>query len=334
LELSRLFLRFAAEGGEIAFRTMKTIRLLAAIFATTFSSFAEHTIEDFSPHFSSNTEIIWNAPITNLPCSFWTYRKLPRVFSATTISNAIVLASFQSKGFPQPSTNQVVIWADNDESKPRPPSIFIMPEDGQISYSLGDRAPDSTRGIFKEEATLERAWDCLSQLSIDRSQFVKTNAASYGGWRVFLPRQVDGIQFYGESEGFSFQQFGAHGKIGCFSLSWPNLKREQNIPTASAQQIIACIRAAKTCVIPANDEQDYFARIKNLGRARTLTITKITPYYSEGNYCEMPTNGELSRVVMPLAEMKAIVDFGNSIANVRLVSPIIYSDVNRLLKAR
>jgi hypothetical protein len=48
----------------------------------------------------------------------------------------------------------------------------------------------------------------------------------------------------------------------------------------------------------------------------------------------MPTNGELSRVVMPLAEMEAIVDFGYSNANVRLVSPIISSDVNRLLKAR
>jgi hypothetical protein len=48
----------------------------------------------------------------------------------------------------------------------------------------------------------------------------------------------------------------------------------------------------------------------------------------------MPTNGELSRVVMPLAEMEAFVDFGNSNANVRVVSPIIYSNVNRLLKAR
>jgi hypothetical protein len=313
---------------------MKAILLLGAILTTVFSSFAEHIIEDFSPHFSSNTEIIWNASTNNLPDSFWTYRQLPRVFSATTISNAIVLASFQSKRFPQPSTNQFVIWADSDGSEPRPPCFLIMPEDGQISYSLRDRAPDSTRDIFKEEVALECAWDCLSELGIDRSQFVKANDASSGDWRVFLPRQVDGIRFYGESEGFSFQQFGTHGKIGCFSLSWPNLKREQNIPTASVQQVIACIRAAKTCVIPANDEQDYFARIKNLGRAKTLTITKITPYYSDGNYGEMPTNGELSRVVMPLAEMEAIVDFGNSNANIRLVSPIISSDVNRLLNAR
>jgi hypothetical protein len=59
---------------------MKAILLLGAILATVFSSFAEHIIEDFSPHFSSSTEIIWNAPTNNLPDSFWTYRKLPRVF--------------------------------------------------------------------------------------------------------------------------------------------------------------------------------------------------------------------------------------------------------------
>jgi hypothetical protein len=148
---------------------MKTKALFISILAAFFPSRAEHIIEDFSPHFSSNTEIIWNAPTNSLPDSFWTYRKLPRVFSATTIPNAIVLASFQSKGFPQPSTNQLVIWADSDGSEPRPPAFSIMPEDGQISYSLGDRAPDSTRDIFKEEAALERAWDCLSQLDIDRS---------------------------------------------------------------------------------------------------------------------------------------------------------------------
>jgi hypothetical protein len=216
LELSRLFLRFAAEGGEIVFRTMKTIRLLAAIFATAFSSFAEHTIEGFSPHFSSNTEIIWNAPINNLPCSFWTYRKLPLVFSATTISNAIVLASSQSKGFPQPSTNQVVIWADNDESEPRPPSFFIMPEDGQISYSLGDRAPDSTRGIFKEEATLARAWDCLSQLSIDRSQFVKQMLPVTEAGEFFCGDKLRAYNFMVNPRVFHFNNLVPMGKLDAF----------------------------------------------------------------------------------------------------------------------
>jgi hypothetical protein len=46
---------------------------------------------------STNAQIIWKAPTNNLPKSFWIYKKLPRVFSAAVISNALMLASFQSK---------------------------------------------------------------------------------------------------------------------------------------------------------------------------------------------------------------------------------------------
>ena len=200
----------------------------------------------------------------------------------------------------------------------------------KYSYSLGDRAPDSTQEVFKDQAAVERAWGYLAQLGIDRSQFVKTNVASYGEWGVAFPRQIDGIQFYDDTEGFSFQQFGSHGKIRCFRLALPNLEREQNSPTADAQQIISCIRGFKTAVVP-DDKPNYFARVKNLANARKFTITKITPYYSEGIYGEMPTNNEPSKVVSPMAELEAVADFGNSNATVRLLSPILSSEVNRLL---
>ena len=77
---------------------MKIPVLLVAVIMTVFSSFARITLEDISPHFSTNTEIIWDVPTNALPKSFWVYKKLPHIFSATTISNAVVLASFQSKG--------------------------------------------------------------------------------------------------------------------------------------------------------------------------------------------------------------------------------------------
>jgi hypothetical protein len=80
---------------------MKAFAVLIVTFSTAFSSFARYALEDISPHFSTNAEILWQAPTNHLPKSFWIYKILPRVFSATTISNAIVLASFQSKGFPQ-----------------------------------------------------------------------------------------------------------------------------------------------------------------------------------------------------------------------------------------
>jgi hypothetical protein len=306
--------------------------ILAMIFS--FRAVALTSLEDISPHLSTNAQIIWQAPTNHLPKSFWIYKKSPRVFSATTISNAIVLASFQHKGFAKPSTNQIVIWADRTDGEPQPPYFRITPENGEIFYSLGDRAPDSPQEIFEDQAAVERAWDCLAQLGVDRLQLVKTNAASYGAYGVSLPRQIDGVRFYDESEGFSFQQFGSHRKIRCFSLTLPNLERVQESPTASAQQIINCIRAFKTPSPPNGEEPDYFGRIKNLAKATKLTITKITPYYSEGVYGEVPKNNEPSRFVTPIAELEAVVDFGASNATVRLLSPIISPEVNRLLKAK
>ena len=186
----------------------------------------------------------------------------------------------------------------------------------------------------KTKAAVERAWDRLAQLGIDRSQFVKTNVASYGVWGVSFPLQIDGIQFYDDPEGFSFQQFGSHGKIRSFRLALPNLEREQNSPTASPQQIIACIRVFKTASPPNGEEPDYFGRIKNLAKAIKLTVTKITPYYNEGAYGEVSSNNESPKYVLPMGELEAVADFGNSNLTVRFFSPVLSSDAIRLLTVK
>ena len=309
---------------------MKTVAILAVILATAFASPAAPIIlEDISPHLSTNAQIIWQAPTNHLPESFWIYKKLPQTFSATTISNAIILVSFQDKGFPKPSTNQIVIWGDRFEGEPQPPCFSILPDLGQMSFTLGDRAADSPEQIPKDEAAVKRAWDCLLKLGIDRTQFVKTNAAASGVYGVFLPRQIDGIEVYGGSEGFQIQ-FGKQ-KVLQFCLLFPNLERNAQSQVASPQQIIACIRAFKTPSPPNGDEPDYFGRIKSLAKAKKLTISKITPYYGEGIYGEAPTNGESPKIVVPIAEIEAIADFGNSNATVRLLSPILSSEASRLL---
>ena len=94
----------------------------------------------------------------------------------------------------------------------------ILPDVGQMSFSLGDRAPDSPEGIWTNKSPLNTHGARL-QLGIDRSEFIKTNIASSGEWGISFPRQVDGIQFYNDSEGFSFQQFGKEGKIRNFCLT-------------------------------------------------------------------------------------------------------------------
>jgi len=136
---------------------------------------------------------------------------------------------------------------------------------------------------------------------------------------------------YDQSEGFSFQQFGKEGKIRNFGLTLPNLRRQKENPTATPQQITACIRVFKTPTPPNGDESDYFGRIKNLAKARKLTITKITPFYGEGIYGETPTNGEPSKIVTPIAQLDAVADYGNSNVDVRLLAPILSSDANRQL---
>src|SRR5208283_3399987 len=124
------------------------MKVFAPILVMIFSfRAAALTLEDICPHLSTNAQIIWQAPTNQLPKSFWIYKKSPRVFSATIISNAIVLASFQNKRFPKPSTNRIIIWDNRTEGESQPPYFEIAPEYGAI-YSLGDRAPDSPQEIF------------------------------------------------------------------------------------------------------------------------------------------------------------------------------------------
>ncbi len=83
--------------------------------------------------------------------------------------------------------------------------------------------------------------------------------------------------------------------------------------------------------MPQGDESGYFARIKHLGDAKSLSITKITAYYAEGVLGDVPTNDVPAELVIPIAELQTIADFGNSNAPAVVVSPILSSEVVRLL---
>ena len=334
---------------------MKAFAVLAAILAMAFSSFADFTNspENFSPHFPTNTQIIWQAATNNLPGNFWIYKRLPpRPFSATVISNAVVLASLQSKGFPKPSTNDFYLTADHPPNYPGMiPVIFsITPKTRTIFYGL-PHPGTNTSGIPADKMLVQRAWACAGQLGVNPAQ-VTLKEMTYHfnqdenyddltnqvcGRGVFLSRKLDGILFWSSGweddsiDGF-WIEFGSHGQIRAFSLVWPDLKRDELQPAASPQQIINCIRAQKTIVLPNAGEETYFQRIKALANAKTFTIKKITPYYSEGIFGEVPTNDVPPDFVTPLAELEAVADFGNSNATVRLLSPILSSEVSRLLR--
>jgi hypothetical protein len=216
-------------------------------------------------------------------------------------------------------------------------------------YWLPHQTTNAT-GIPADEILVKRAWRCAVLLGIAPSQVAFKDLTSHfneddngnkltnqiSGRGVFLTRLIDGVQYIGNgndgfiSEGF-WIEFGSHGEIRNFVLIWPNLERINHNPTASPQQIIACIRAHKAIVLPNGDEENYFDRLKTLASVKKLTITKITPYYSEGNFGEVPTNDVPPEFVTPIAELEAVADFGNSNATVRLLSPILSPEVSRLL---
>ncbi len=206
----------------------------------------------------------------------------------------------------------------------------------------------STNDVPGDETVTRRAFECAALFGLDRACLISKNVydASNAPGRtdiftnsicargIYLSRKLDGIGFFGDanenSDGFSIE-FGSHGQIRSFELVWPNLERDQNSPTATQKEIIRCIRERRVLIFPDNDETNYFRRVKGLANARTFTITKITPYYGEGVFGQTPTNDLPSEFIAPFAELEAIAYFGNSNATVRLLSPILSSDVNRLL---
>jgi hypothetical protein len=331
---------------------MKAFALSVAFLATAFSfQSVAIPLEDIAPHFSTNTEIIWQAPTNDLPKSLWIYRKiLPHIFPATIISNAIILASFQSKGFPKPSTNNTCITVNDCHCSCATFCNFsIFPQWATLSYSMPNPEPISAN-IPDDKILVKDAWDCALQLGVDPAQAALKDITFHfnsdengnlftnqiSGRGVYLSRQFDGVKFIGDgndnfiAQGF-YIEFGSYGEVRAFSLVWPDVKRDKQSEIASPQQIIHCIRARRVVVFPNRNEATYFERVKSLAKAKTLTITKITPYYGDGVFGEVPTDGEPKKFA-PFAELDAVADFGTSNATVRLCSPILSSEVNRLLE--
>jgi hypothetical protein len=323
-----------------------------SFFATAFSSFAGYSLEKFSPHFATDMPIAWQADTSHLPNGLWIYERCPgHAFSQAVISNAVILASQQSKGFPKSSLDNFYILEEHPPDYPAPiPVIFsITPKSATIAYAQ-PHPGTNTAAIPGDKVLIQRAWACAAELGIDRAQIEFKEMTSHFnqdedgneitnqlcGRGVYLSRRLDGVLFWGNGDNGDYEgfwiEFGSHGQVRAFSLVWPDLKRSKLQQTASPQQIITCIRAFKTMSPPDGNEMNYFERIKNLAKAKKLAITKITQYYGEGIYGEAPTNDDPPKIVMPIAQLEAVADFGNSNATVKLLAPILASEADMLSK--
>ena len=322
---------------------MKALAFLFITFATVLYSFAD-SLERFSPCLSPNTEIIWQAPTNELPAEFWVYRRLPpQPFPVSVISNAVRLASLQIQ--PTPSTKPYYIWSDPNPCGMSHNISSIQPASATISFSL-PRQKHLSGNIPDDQTIIQKAHEYATQFGLTRTQLVSnnvyiitnsdgcdgilTNSSCARG--ILLSRKLDGVSFYGNgndgSEGFSVE-FGGNGQIRSFSFAWPNLDPVQKHTTASPNEIIGCIRAQKVFCLPEGEETNYFKRIENLATNKSFTITKITPYFSEGIFGETPTNDEPPKVIAPIAELEAIGD-SNS-CKVSFLTPILSFAVYRLL---
>jgi hypothetical protein len=263
-----------------------------------------------------------------------------------------VLASLKSKGFPKPSTNEFFIAEDEPANYPGMiPVIFsISPKSATVSY-WPPHPETNTSDIPSDKIIMQHAWACAVLLGVNPAQIAFKEMTSrfdqdendndltnqLCGRGVFLSRKLDGILFWSNGTGDeSFDgfwiEFGSHGLVRAFSLVWPDLKLDKLQRTASLQEIIACIRAYKTLLLPSREETNYFEHLKSFAKVKKLTITKIMPYYREGIYGDTADSSELPETITPFVELEAMADFGNSNATVRLLAPILSSDVNRLLK--
>jgi hypothetical protein len=90
---------------------MKSIPMLAVFSTTIFCAYANaQSWQEASSDLFTNISIVWRTDTSQLPNSVWIYRRLlPHIFPTAIVSNAVVLGSLQSRGFPQSSTNNVFI---------------------------------------------------------------------------------------------------------------------------------------------------------------------------------------------------------------------------------
>jgi hypothetical protein len=332
---------------------VKCFAIIAVVLIPLFSAKGDSSSwQGLSAQLFTNTAIVWQANTSQLPNSLWIYhRRLPHVFSATIISNAVVLGSLQDRGFPRSSTNNVSILEQVPPNWPGiiPVVLGIQPGDAYLYFSIPHYGPVSKKEISDDDALIKRAQGYASQFGLDSTKLTRQRifthscdtdqtANDFCGRGVFFPRYLDGISFFsaaddGESaEGFSME-FGEHDKIQAFSVRWSDVEHYKNERLASLDEMTRCIRGHKAIVLP-NFKEDDFARLRKLATATKLTVTEIMPFYGEGMFGSAPANDVPPEFVTPFAELEAMAELNNTNITIRLLCPILADEAKRLLETK
>ena len=299
------------------------------------SSSAQNTIpiESFSPAFPANARIIWQVPSNQIPRSLATYTNVPTIFPVPVLSNAIRLASFPMPRPLKASTNELHMTDNNDGFWSR--ALDVTPQYCQLLYHVRGVLTNPTNVPSAAEVS-QLAWQYARLLGLnsaelfERPQSRVVRICEYGPFTnlvgarsTFLTRKIGGI----ELRGYGLDvEFGAHKQVRRFAVLWPTLKLAETAPTATPQQIIECIRARKTPLIPLDPEGGIdLATLAALGKTRTLTITNLTLYYGLGRFGKGPSNGP-HQFFTPDAELEATAQLERTNLQIRLYAPILAQD--------
>lgn len=300
---------------------------------------AQLTIEDISPRFPPDVKIVWAASTNHLPKLLPIYRRGEQVFSASVISNAIALASFPIPQKITASSNSLTLRDREGDRWSR--AFHILPEFGQIDYQ--DRSDlRGAAGVPNTDEVSNLAWEYAVRLGIARSELVekpesrRTEECQHGPAKdqicsrgTFLTRKQGDFEF----RDFGFQiDFGSQAQIRRFYLIWPDLKPCETLAVAPSEQIIACIKARKAPLTLTADGSVDWDKLNALTKTSKLTITLITPIYTEGRYGDTSEGADASGDVAPYAELECIADLGVTNVHARLLAPILSVDADKLVK--
>jgi hypothetical protein len=320
-----------------------------------FQAEASKAANNCSPQFPSHIPIIWTAEMNFLPKSLWIYQKSDaRIFPWAVISNAMVLAGYQDKGIPKPSTNDTCIVDDSDCHCHCTTvcNFLIHPSEGVLSFEAPNQN-NSTQWIPDDQTVTNMAWICARQLEVEPNQVIFKGIRSHfnldtndmeltnqiSGRGAFLSRQFDGIPFIGNgNDGFISEglyiEFGSYGTIKNFAFIWPELKRCRLEAVVSRQQIMECLKANKLNLFPEGDnDTNYFGRIKSMAEAKSLTITKLEPDYIEGGFVAETNEQGLPKFIAPIGKLEALAVIGDSNVMIHFFCPLLASDADKLLKS-
>lgn len=277
----------------------------------------------------ANTEIVWDAPVTNVPMGLWVYRVIPQNFSPAILSNLMVYGAFTSKNLAKPtvqvSDKDLIHFQVTNGNVTR--YLNMAPSVGWIEYYDGAASANvgHEEGVPSEGEAIKLAREFLFQLGIDKALAVEkptamsvgrqgdantskgTNAVYSRG--VFLSRRLDGVNIFGNGIGGGlFIEFGNHGKVMNFTLVWRNLMPFRPCRVATPTELVNWIKQGKSTIAEPHED---------VRKARRATIKKITVFY------EGADESQRQEYVRPFAELVIETDLPGKAARFVLHCPII-----------